>query len=133
MNDSTDSIAQAPAPEAAADYQPYVPPRPTGPQALMVRLGVTDPLRWLRQGFGDFRAAPRIGLFYCCCFWAMAAVLALRALLLTVEPLARRWLPTIAEPVYGGAGSLYFSAALLMLVMPMPVHGSLLRNGPPIS
>ncbi len=77
MNDSTDSIAQAPAPEAAADYQPYVPPRPTGPQALMVRLGVTDPLRWLRQGFGDFRAAPGIGLFYGCCFWAMAAVLAL--------------------------------------------------------
>lgn len=49
-------------------------------------------------------------------FGGMAAVLSLRALLLTVEPLIRRWASSLGELIYGGAGSLYFSAALLMLV-----------------
>ncbi len=40
-------------------------------------LGLTDPLRWLRAGLGDFVAAPGIGLFYGACFWAMAVVLGL--------------------------------------------------------
>lgn len=59
-----------------AGYQPYVPPAPTAPQALMQPLGLADPLRWLRAGWHDLRAAPGIGLFYGACFWLMALVLA---------------------------------------------------------
>ncbi|MEZ5606369.1 MAG: DUF2189 domain-containing protein [Burkholderiaceae bacterium] len=40
-------------------------------------LGLLDPLRWLRAGWADFRAAPGIGLFYGACFWGMALVLGL--------------------------------------------------------
>ncbi len=65
-----------PAPPGGA-YQPYVPPPSTVPQAVMAPLGLLDPLRWLRAGWADFRAAPGVGLFYGLCFWAMAAVLAL--------------------------------------------------------
>lgn len=54
---------------------PYVPPPPTGPQALMVPLGVGDPFRWLAAGWRDLRAHPGIGLFYGLCFWAMAITL----------------------------------------------------------
>lgn len=49
-------------------------------------------------------------------FGGIAAVLGLRALFLTVEPAVRRWLSSLAELIYDGAGSLYFSAALLMMV-----------------
>ncbi|HMN21442.1 MAG TPA: DUF2189 domain-containing protein [Ottowia sp.] len=42
----------------------------------MQPLGLLDPLRWLRAGWRDFRAAPGIGLFYGTCFWFMALVLA---------------------------------------------------------
>ena len=55
---------------------PYVPPPPTGPQALMVALGRGAPLRWLVAGWRDLRAHPGIGLFYGLCFWAMAITLA---------------------------------------------------------
>lgn len=68
---STDSKAAEP-----ASYQPYVPPPPVGPQAVMRPLGLVDPLRWLRAGWRDFAAAPGIGLFYGACFWLMALVLA---------------------------------------------------------
>ena len=49
-------------------------------------------------------------------FGGMAAVLALRAGLLTIEPRVRGRFPAAADHVYGGAGSLYFSGALVMLV-----------------
>lgn len=54
---------------------PYVPPPPTGPQALMRPLGAGDPFRWLAAGWRDLRAHPGIGLFYGLCFWAMAMTL----------------------------------------------------------
>ncbi len=79
MNDRLqDSPPAAPLPApAATDYRPYVPPPSTVPQAVMVPLGLADPLRWLRKGWGDFMAAPGIGLFYGVCFWLMAVVLTL--------------------------------------------------------
>lgn len=60
-----------------AGYQPYVPPPTTVPQAVMVPLGLGDPLRWLAKGWRDLRAAPGIALFYGVCFWLMAVVLTL--------------------------------------------------------
>jgi uncharacterized membrane protein len=36
---------------------------------------LTDPLRWLRAGWGDLMAAPGIALFYGLCFWLMALIL----------------------------------------------------------
>lgn len=54
---------------------PYVPPPPTGPQALMLALGPADPFRWLMAGLRDLRAQPGIGLFYGVCFWFMAITL----------------------------------------------------------
>lgn len=62
---------------AATAYVPYVPPPSTVPQALMLPLGLRDPLRWLLKGWRDLAAAPVIGLFYGVCFWVMAAVLML--------------------------------------------------------
>lgn len=66
---------------AAADLpvmdRPYVPPPPSGPQALMRPLGPADPLRWLASGARDIAASPGIALFYGACFWAMAGVLGL--------------------------------------------------------
>ena len=77
----TDRASDTPRPDdspaAPAAYQPYVPPVPTAPQAVMVPLGLSDPLRWLRLGWRDFLAAPGIGLFYGVCFWLMAVVLTL--------------------------------------------------------
>ena len=72
----TPSPSPAPAAPPPAD-QPYVPPVSTAPMAVMVPLGLRDPLRWLRLGWQDFMAAPGIGIFYGLCFWAMAAVLTL--------------------------------------------------------
>ncbi|MCC9000177.1 MAG: hypothetical protein LM522_11905, partial [Candidatus Contendobacter sp.] len=60
--------------------------------------------------------SPASGENYAFTFGGMTAVMTLRALLLTFEPLARRWLPGAAGTVYGGAGSLHFSGALLMLI-----------------
>lgn len=94
-------------------------------------------LNWLRQNtqltINLFRLSAWIGLTaflywrglispltsgenYYFTFGGMAAVLALRALLLTIKPLVRRWLPSLAESIYDAAGSLYFSAALMALV-----------------
>ena len=67
----------APPDPAGAVYQPYVPPPSTVPQAIMLPLGLADPLRWLRQGARDLLAAPGIGVFYGVCFWLMAVVLTL--------------------------------------------------------
>jgi hypothetical protein len=49
-------------------------------------------------------------------FGGMAVLMVVRELFLVVEPRLRRAFPNIANPVYGGAGSLYFSAALVLLV-----------------
>ena len=38
-------------------------------------LRLTDPLRWLRAGWGDLMAAPGIALFYGLAFWLMAVIL----------------------------------------------------------
>ena len=38
-------------------------------------LKLRDPFRWLALGGRDLLATPGIGLFYGCCFWAMAVVL----------------------------------------------------------
>ena len=54
---------------------PYVPPPPTGPQALMIALGPAAPFHWLAAGWRDFRAHRGIGLFYGMCFWLMAITL----------------------------------------------------------
>jgi uncharacterized membrane protein len=54
---------------------PYVPPPPVGPQALMRVLGPGDPFRWLAAGGRDLLAQPGIGLFYGVCFWLMALTL----------------------------------------------------------
>ncbi|HRD97410.1 MAG TPA: DUF2189 domain-containing protein [Rubrivivax sp.] len=41
------------------------------PGVLLRQVGFGDPLRWLNQGWQDFRRAPAIGLFYGLCFVAM--------------------------------------------------------------
>lgn len=49
-------------------------------------------------------------------FGGMAVVMVMRELFLVVEPHFRRVFPNIANHVYGGAGSLYVSGALVLLV-----------------
>ena len=66
---------EPPADELPVMDKPYVPPPPTGPQALMAALGLGAPFRWLAAGWRDLRAHPGIGLFYGTCFWLMALVL----------------------------------------------------------
>ena len=51
---------------------PYVPPPPTGPQAIMQPVGLGAPFAWLAAGWRDLKAHPGIGLFYGLCFWLMA-------------------------------------------------------------
>ena len=74
---SADQNAKPLPPAGAEGYVPYVPPPSTMPQALMVPLGFSDPLRWLIKGARDFMAAPGIGIFYGVCFWTMAVALML--------------------------------------------------------
>lgn len=57
--------------------EPYFPPPPVGPRALMQPLGWGAPLRWLVLGWQDLKAHPAIGLFYGFAFWGMALVLGL--------------------------------------------------------
>ncbi len=47
---------------------------PPPAQRTLQPLGLADPLRWLRAGFGDLLAAPGVALFYGLCFWGMALV-----------------------------------------------------------
>jgi hypothetical protein len=49
-------------------------------------------------------------------FGGMAVVMVVREFFLVVEPRFRLAFPNIANPVYGGAGRLYFSGALVLLV-----------------
>ena len=69
--------ASAPGADAALPVMatPYVPPPPTGPQAVMVPLGLAEPFRWLGRGWRDLMAHAGIGLFYGLCFWTMAVIL----------------------------------------------------------
>lgn len=55
--------------------EPYVPPPPVGPRAIMRPLGFADPFRWLALGMKDIVASPGIAAFYGVSFWLMAAVL----------------------------------------------------------
>jgi len=53
---------------------PAASPAPAATRELLpVRLA--DPLRWLRAGWSDLRAAPGVALFYGVCFWLMALTL----------------------------------------------------------
>lgn len=72
-----DARAADEATELPVMAHPYVPPPPSGPQALMVPLGWGDPLRWLARGGRDLAAHPGIALFYGSCFWLMALTLGL--------------------------------------------------------
>ncbi len=56
--------------------EPYVPPPPEGPQALIRPLGFADPFRWLLRGWHDLISHPGIALFYGVTFWFMAQILA---------------------------------------------------------
>ncbi|MDO8771421.1 MAG: DUF2189 domain-containing protein [Burkholderiaceae bacterium] len=60
---------------AEVDYVPYVPPASDAPTKEIVALRFVDPFHWLARGWRDVMAAKGIGLFYGCCFWAMALVL----------------------------------------------------------
>jgi len=77
----SDTPSPAPATLSAPDLpvmeQPYVPPPPVGPQALMRALRLGDPFRWLAAGGRDLRAQPGIALFYGFCFWLMALTLSM--------------------------------------------------------
>ena len=52
-------------------YVPYVPEPPVELGPRLQRLRLTTPLRWLRLGWGDFRRAPGVGLFFGLCFALM--------------------------------------------------------------
>jgi len=65
------SIADPPPPAPA---QPGVAAAPTATRELLP-LRFSDPFRWLRAGWRDLAATPRIGLFYGLCFWLMAVTL----------------------------------------------------------
>lgn len=41
----------------------------------LAQLSTADPLRWMKLGWQDFRACPRIGLFYGLCFFLMGHAL----------------------------------------------------------
>lgn len=48
---------------------------PPASPILLAPLGFGDPLLWLARGWGDFRRAPAIGLFFGACFMAMGWML----------------------------------------------------------
>ncbi|MFM6985134.1 MAG: DUF2189 domain-containing protein [Hydrogenophaga sp.] len=51
------------------------PPAPSLLSLPLAALQPSDPLRWLRLGWADFRRCPRIGLFYGLCFFFMGHAL----------------------------------------------------------
>lgn len=55
---------------------PYVPPPSQEPAKDLLRVPLSQPLRWLHAGWHDLRAHPGIATFYGGCFWLMALVLA---------------------------------------------------------
>jgi uncharacterized membrane protein len=72
--DSAGTPVETGVPSSTA-VEPYVPPPPSGPQALMVPLDLAAPFTWLGRGWRDLAAQPGIALFYGACFWAMALTL----------------------------------------------------------
>lgn len=73
-----DSHAAAPEVPAAPAAPPPVEARHSVFDIRLRRVGWSDPARWLRAGWHDFRRAPTIGLFYGGCFtlmgWALLVV-----------------------------------------------------------
>ncbi|MCW5633661.1 MAG: DUF2189 domain-containing protein [Rubrivivax sp.] len=62
----------APPPSTPPRSESAAPPAAPAPAPIVLRpLGFADPLRWLARGWGDFRRAPWIGLFYGACFMVM--------------------------------------------------------------
>ena len=54
------------------------PSQDRGPSVFSLKLAdltAADPLRWLVLGWADFKRAPKIGLFYGACFFAMGHAL----------------------------------------------------------
>ena len=79
-NDSPLSAAaaaqpQSPVTELPVMADPYAPPPPIGPQALMNELSLALPFRWLAAGWRDLCTHPGIAFFYGTCFWLMALTL----------------------------------------------------------
>ena len=62
--------------DPTSEEAPVAADEPT--DVVLPRLNLTDPLRWLALGWGDFRHCPLIGLFYGTCFmlmgWALVEV-----------------------------------------------------------
>jgi uncharacterized membrane protein len=77
MSPPTPESSPASDPELPIMDQPYVPAEQEGPQALLLTLSLSSPLRWLALGLADLRASPGVALFYGAAFWAMAQVLAM--------------------------------------------------------
>jgi hypothetical protein len=67
-------------------------------------------------GAGLFQKVQK-GENYFFTFGGMAALLALRAIFLLLEPWLRRAYPKLAASIFDGAGSLYFAAAIVGLVL----------------
>lgn len=76
MDDDNAASAPATGNKLPVMAQPYAPPPPIGPQALMCPLGWAAPFRWLAAGWRDLWAHPGIALFYGLSFWLMALALA---------------------------------------------------------
>jgi uncharacterized membrane protein len=55
--------------------EPYVPPPPEVPWAVIQTLNWGDPWRWLLLGLMDLKRHPWGGLFYGICFWLMYLLL----------------------------------------------------------
>lgn len=71
------SAPDTPPTDAASD-RPDMAEADRGPSVFslpLATLNATDPLRWLRLGWEDFRRCPRIGLFYGLCFFLMGHAL----------------------------------------------------------
>lgn len=61
--------------EESPDAPPTAQPSPSLLSAPLTRLTMGAPLRWLWQGWCDFRRCPGIGLFYGVCFFIMGHAL----------------------------------------------------------
>ncbi len=77
-------------------------------------------LKWLILTIGLYALGLRVSGVgnenYFFTFGGLAAVFALRAAILVLEPRVRRRFPAAAERVYGSAGGLYFLGALAVLI-----------------
>jgi uncharacterized membrane protein len=65
-------------PPAAVEERADTPESDRGPSVFslpLATLKASDPFRWLKLGWDDFRRCPRIGLFYGLCFFLMGHAL----------------------------------------------------------